>query len=195
MATVDGGELLELLRTSLERARSAPDLVGTPMQVHRARSRAWIAALADSFKQKYRHPNFCVFTQGDASHRAEFGRNELLYDVLVVDIGTVQSAVHKKQLSFVRDVLWQVESEFAHDSRQALFDFNKLVLGSAHYKLFIGPNVSNPAAFLQALLPAAQSCTGSVYAALVPHPARWHEPNLQVNAWQLGDGQWNPCSR
>lgn len=66
-----------------------------------------------------------------------------------------------------------VESEFARNSRQALIDFNKLVLGSAHNKLFIGPQVSEVEPFVNVLKPAARACTGNVYIALIPHPAKW----------------------
>jgi hypothetical protein len=134
-----------------------------------------------------------VFYQQDPQHRAQFGRNELLYDVLVARVGSVRSARQGKELSYVRRVLWQVESEFARNSREALFDFNKLVLGSAKSKLFIGPQMQQPARFLEVLRPAARACSGIVYAALVPHPDRWDGDAHPIEAWTLRNDKWEEC--
>ena len=56
------------------------------------------------------------------------------------------------------EVLWQVESEFANNSRETLKDFNKLVCGSAKHKLFVGSQVSDRESFIHVLLPAARAC-------------------------------------
>ncbi len=78
-----------------------------------------------------------------------------------------------------------MESEFARDSRQALIDFNKLVLGSAHNKLFVGPQVSKVEQFIDVLKPAARACTRNVYVALIPHPAKWKNASDYVQLWSL----------
>lgn len=87
-----------------------------------------------------------------------------------------------------------MESEFARDTGEAVADFNKLVLGSAQNKLFIGPQVHDPQSFLNVLIPAAKSCSGSVFAALVPHPDRWEEngePGIAL--WQFSQNAWAVC--
>lgn len=63
-------------------------------------------------------------------------------------IARVESAAQGKTLWYVAEALWQVESELARDSRQALIDFNKLVLGAARHKLFVGPQVADSEAFV-----------------------------------------------
>jgi hypothetical protein len=65
-----------------------------------------------------------VFSKHHTGNRLDFGLNELLYDVLVCRIGRVLSAVHRKELLYIDQALWQVESEFACDSGQALKDLN-----------------------------------------------------------------------
>jgi hypothetical protein len=86
--------------------------------------------------------------------------------------------------------MWQVESEFAKDSRQALIDFNKLVLGSADNKLFVGSQVSETASFLNVLSPAAKACQSNVFGALIPHPSRWMAEECRVQVWKFHTDQW-----
>lgn len=188
--------VVELLRKSLVLARSQPVANGPPIQVNHARSRAWVDAVALTFREYFAADlSVRVFTQTDPLNRADFGCNELLYDVTVARTATVLSHHQKKQLSYVSKVLWQVESEFARNARQALFDFNKLVLGSAEQKLFIGPYVYDPEAFLRTLLPAATSCSGQVYAALVSHPDRWYNSDPMMRVWSLGEARWDECEQ
>lgn len=159
-----------------------------PQELHAGRSHAFVAALADELRQLYAgDENVVAPCKYDARDREKIGMNELLYDVTVCRVATVTSAAQGRTLWYVTDALWQVESELARDSRQALIDFNKLVLGSARFKLFVGPQVADPEAFIGVLRPAAARCTGEVFAALIPHPDRWDHARSEVQAWRLRD--------
>lgn len=96
----------------------------------------------------------------------EFGLNALLFDVLVCETGKTLSATRRTELTCVTRALWAVESEMARDNRQALLDFNKLLLAASDNKLFVGPQVAGAAAYLNSLLYPARCCSGSVYVAL-----------------------------
>ncbi|MFC1999805.1 hypothetical protein ACFLXE_03490 [Chloroflexota bacterium] len=92
---------------------------------------------------------------------------------------------------FVREAIWQVESEFARDSRQALIDFSKLVVGSASNKLFVGPQLKDWRYYLEVLMPAARECSGNVYVTLVPHPQSWLDKTAEdIQLWKLVKGEW-----
>jgi hypothetical protein len=187
-------DIVGLLLRSLDLARTLPVEARATRDTHHLRSRNWISALAAQFRAQYPDDQTIrVFCQQDSQHRAQFGRNELLYDVLVARVASVDSARQRKELSYIQEVLWQVESEFARNSREALFDFNKLVLGSAHNKLFIGPDVHEPSRFLEVLRPPASACSGIVYAALVPHPDRWDGNEHSIAVWRLRDDMWEVC--
>ena len=97
----------------------------------------------------------------------------------------MESHIQKKKLYFIKEVLWQVESEFARDSRSALMDFNKLVLGSGKNKLFICSQVKRGTenSFLGILQPAAGYCTGDVYVSMVPRPSMWVNLDNDVHLW------------
>jgi hypothetical protein len=157
-------------------------------QLHVARARAWITSLTTRFRCQYCGNSMRVLSKYNATHRKEFGLNELLYDVLVCQVDIVEK--YGKPLVYIQDVVWQVESEFARDRRQALYDFNKLVLGAGHNKLFIGPQVSDYHRYIDTLLPAADRCTGNVYLALIPHPRDWNAVVQKIDIWQYNNGSW-----
>ncbi|MFC2056937.1 hypothetical protein ACFLTO_05165 [Chloroflexota bacterium] len=179
-------DVKQLLQEALKQAQTKPDKGETTQQINLNRSRYWVKALAEQFKKRYvGDPGIRVFSKTDSSNRKDFGLNELLYDVLVCRVGEVESSVHKKTLLFIKEVLWQVESELAHNTRSSLVDFNKLVLGSAKYKLFIASQVKKGTEdlFLKVLRPAARYCMGDVYVGMVPHPAKWVEIDNDVHLW------------
>jgi hypothetical protein len=158
----------------------------TIQQINMNRSQYWVEALAKQFQKRYEGDSeIRVFSKSDPSNRKDFGLNELLYDILVCRVGEVESSMYKNKLCFVKEVLWQVESEFAHNTRSALIDFNKLVLGSAKNKLFIASQVKKGTenSFLSVLKPAAGYCMGDVYVAMIPHPSKWVGSDNDVHLW------------
>jgi len=179
-------DVKKLLQTSLTSAQAEPDKGKSKQEINQNRSRSWVQFLAEKLRLHYQsEEDIRVFSKYDKTNRKDFGLNELLYDVVVCRVGEVPSVKQGKNLLYIRDTLWQIESEFARDSRQALIDFNKLVLGSAHNKLFIGPQVSKIEQFINVLKPAARVCTGNVYVALIPHPAKWKDTGDYVKLWVL----------
>jgi hypothetical protein len=191
---MDVRNLKSMIETSLRAAQDMSTSSSSIKLEHRARSRAWVEALANAFQRRYAgESDVRVFSQSNSSSRGDFGLNELLHDITVARCSTVLAPQHNKQLSYISEVLWQIESEFARNGREALFDFNKLVLGSARCKLFIAPDVHRPDPFLRTLLAPAKACTGQVFVAIVPHPDRWKEQAMAVKVWQLDSERWVEC--
>jgi hypothetical protein len=159
-------------------------------RAHHAMSSTWVETLASAFRTYYQNDHSVrVFSKGFQGNASEFGLNELLYDILVCRAEGILSAKQGKRLQYFSECIWQVESELARDSRDAMLDFNKLVIGGARKKLFIGPLVDDPLAYLDVLLPAAKVCSGDVYVALIPHPEVWSAGKQSIRLWEL-DGQW-----
>jgi len=181
-------DVKQLLQEALKKAQSEPDAGETTQRINSNRSRYWLKALAEQFQKRYEGDSeIRVFSKTDPSNRKDFGLNELLYDVVVCRVSEVESSVRGKKLLFIKEVLWQVESEFAHNSRSTLVDFNKLVLGSAQNKLFIGSQgrKGKEDSLLNVLKPAARVCAGHVYVALISHPAKWKDINGSVKLWSM----------
>ncbi len=180
---------LDHLRRALKNA-TACDAPGSPdplslQGLHQQRSSHWVQCLAAELRTLVEDEgDVRVFFRKDETNRADFGLNELLYDVCICGTAEHPSARGERTLRYVTEALWLVESEFARDSFQAVKDFNKLVIGHARNKLFIGPRVSpaDEPGYLAALLPVARASAhngaSSVYAALVPHPGEWATPDV-----------------
>jgi hypothetical protein len=120
--------------------------------------------------------------------RGEFGMLELLYDISVFEYHSVRSAGDRCALSAVRRGLWSVESEMARNSRQALYDFNKLALSSAESKLFVGPRLGErkQKGYMDTLGESISQGTGNLYVALIPHPKEWPVRNadaMELHSW------------
>ena len=98
-----------------------------------------------------------------ADHLGAFKLNETLCDVPVCETACVPDT----EPCYIKRSILHVECELARDTREALIDFSKLVVGAAEYKLFIGPIVyeSKRKGYMDALAIAARGCSGSVGAA------------------------------
>jgi hypothetical protein len=184
-------ELFEVLQDSLQAATSFEEEPLPKSQLHRQRSRRWVDSLGKRLELEYPpRLKFRVFWRDNYRNRSEFRLNEFLFDISVCEISFVASASKSKRLTFVRNVIWQIESEFARDSRQSIFDFNKLVAGSAQNKLFIAPIVSIEDEFLSVFRLPASYCFGNVFMAMIPHPTSWPNIKEQVRLWRFNDGNW-----
>jgi hypothetical protein len=185
-AGIDLGVVEGLVGRALRAAIRQPLSASTKGALHAARSRTFVACLGDELGALYAdEPDVRSFSKHNEDNRAELGTNELLFDVTVCRTATVPSASGRKVLRYVREPLWHVESELARDSQQALYDFNKLVLGAAPQNLFVGPLVSDPDAYVDVLRPPAERCMGRVFVALIPHPAEWGASDGSVRCEEL----------
>lgn len=179
--------LKTLVENAFKAAHAAPKDPAFTRTDKQWQSHAIVKYFAEEFAKVYTQKDgYHVFS---IAHESElFRRNEFLYDIHVCRVK--RSAV--KDLPYVVSSEWQVESELAKDSREALIDFSKLVTGAARNKLFIGPIVSERERedYLNSLVDAAEACSGSVYLAQVPHPENWQTLN-QVELLKFWTGKWS----
>ena len=168
------GELWKIIQATWDRCKR--EASGDENQ---RRSRKWVDGLAEEFNKKFRkdltQSNDIVFWQGNDGNKAEFGLNELLFDILVCQTETTWSMESKpKPLNFVSEASWIVESEFAENTRHILLDMSKLVLGTASNKLFIVSDRNDEnEKLLDRLKPVAKKIDGRLFLAFVPHPRHW----------------------
>lgn len=190
---------LDLLKVALTRAQQCkPADDGQDGPKHRERSKNWVECLGQSLRDSLKaNSSVRVFTKHEPSNREAFGLNELLYDVCVVETGECSSLTGRK-LQYVTRAVWLIESEFARDSGAAVKDFNKLVLGAAENKLFIGPRLSSDGddqRFRDALIPVARQCVNdaspNVFLAQVTHPDSWDTGTPPTaTLWKLLGSSW-----
>ncbi|MBK8015241.1 MAG: hypothetical protein IPK20_00140 [Betaproteobacteria bacterium] len=125
--------------------------------------------------------------------RRLFGMQELLYDISILQFDNVTS-IRGQDLVYLKRGLWIIESEMARDSRQALYDFNKLVLGNAQNVLFIGPQLNDSErhnGYLRVLKAPARNCASAPYLALIPHPDSWTIDTRSVKLYSWQGDEWS----
>lgn len=178
---------------------------GTVGARNRQRSQRFVTILARSIRDGCRGSDVEVMSmhlhEDDEVEsrrvRKQFGMQELLYDIVVFRKGHYRGD-HGEPMPFVAEGLWLVESELAKNGRQALYDFNKLVLGRAAHKLFIGPRVADRRrqAYLDMLKAVASASRDDLYLALVPHPRDWGSPNGHcLDVLHFSNGEWRDVIR
>jgi hypothetical protein len=177
------------IRSALAAASESPeDANHSQGEKHRARSQRFVLRLAEHFRTLGKGDGSLRVLSRQCNSLAEFGLNELLHDILVCKV----EQDGPKQPVRISRVHWQIESEFDFRAREVVKDFNKLVLGSAENKLFVGSKTSNDTKRLELLRGIAACCTGNVFIALLPHPRDWHLPyaGQDPSFWHLNQQQW-----
>ena len=180
--------------------------------IHRARSRAWVARLAHALaeyesggEQMEGKKDIRPFYRAYSNDSQDFGLTEFLHDICIARIGTVAANIHDTNLDTIKRLLWQVESEFSSNTREAVKDFNKLVAGSAKNKLFIGPYRGDSSSQARYASSGYREVLRSVlidvdtrndenwYLGIVPHPERWKSDEAnKVKCWRFfrDEGNW-----
>ena len=160
-----------------ERSAGKPE----PRKVeNKRRSAEFVECLAGELRNYYQEEDrYRVLSkQYPGENQYEFGLNELLYDILVCKIDHV-NAVRKTdaELVFIKEGIWAIESEMAKNTREMLYDFNKLLVSSSRSKLFVGPLTSYNDEVLALLSNTAKDslCNGAFYFTLIPHPDDWEK--------------------
>jgi len=153
---------------------------------HGRLSQAFVNATAKKFSCFFPHQE-SYWTFCRSFHKPEepdedpkekgFGLHELLFDIHVCQFEMIPSLKESKNifLPIVKRAIWHIESELdEHDSGKWLKDFNKLVVGSAPFKMFIGPYKDGQnEAIKKTLRTPAEYASGKLFLALIPHPRHW----------------------
>jgi hypothetical protein len=196
-----GASILELVREAVEAARSDEQNEDelAEGQRNRERSKRFVEKLAALLEERSDDgtSTYCLSKHNSNSteNRLLFGVNELLYDIAVVETADVlykSGRPSQRILTYVTACRWAVESELARDARQALLDFNKLVMARADNLLFVGPLVKDVEAYISALKGPASACTGLLHLALIPHPDEWSSGlESAVRVWRWSGADWS----
>ena len=165
---------------------------------NRKRSTAWVSALADQFQENYRLERHRVFWKANTKNQKNFGLNELLFDIVVCSVSTTESLQSQSnRLEFIVDSHWQIESEFARNTREILVDMSKLVLGSTENKLMVASH-RHPRRerditerdILAQCSDIASRCGSNVYFCFVSHPEEWKRDPQAPSLYEWTAGDW-----
>jgi len=168
-------DIFDLVMDAFSGAKAKDDIGYLDREIHRNRSQNFVDVLALGFQRydRSRNPKVHVFWSRNLAHRSDFNRKEFLYDITVCEVDKTRSATRRALLSYVTETYWIVESEFERNSRAAIIDMSKLVLGQSENALFIGPSVGPKEGFLEMLASVAKGCAGQTHLAVIDHPSKW----------------------
>jgi len=179
-------EILDLLENALSKATGMNDAGESDREIHWNRSQNLVDQIARGFQKQFEaNPAVRVFWSGNTANQTEFNRKEFLFDIAVCEVEETPSATGRALLHFVTKTHWIVESEFEPNSRDAIVDMSKLVMGKSENVLFIGSAVAPKDAYLDMLGRVARHCDGHTYLALIEHPGKWktQTPRPEVYSW------------
>lgn len=162
---------------------------------HRRLSQAWVKYLGRSLEKFYQeiyNKNIYAFpSQFDLKKKLGIKQSEFLFDV---SVGLYKSFESKKfegskkvlPIHFQAHSIWQIESEFAENTREIAIDFSKLLAGNADYALMVAPSGKEETDYymkeIKNMLEWNDTLSGKIlYFLILPHPRDW------VNK----EGKWN----
>lgn len=159
------------------------------------RSSLFVFKLAEHFHSEYEsQPAYAVFSRLAGWHKDMFGVQEFLFDIAVLECGTVPAVQPHIDLPFVRKAIWLVESEFERNSRDVLHDLSKLKVGCSEKNLLIATQFSNMNKQIDMLAQVSDGIKGELYLALLPHPIDWQVVGNVIQSYRLVHGSWTPDS-
>ena len=181
-----------ILRDSYQRTQKALVMGTSPASLARARERAFVKALATEIEDSFEGEEFRVFSLYGRGNRADFGGEQLLFDIEVCRVAGASSAQRKKESFYiVAEALWQVEFEMSQDWRRVVFAMNRLRCGSAENKLVIAAAPGSAQdSFLKTLEPGGAGCGGKMYLATIPHPRDWDDDEDSLMICRFAEGEW-----
>lgn len=178
--------LIQLLDRTINQLACSKIETTNLRKLHREKSKNFVEQLANSFRDYYKsNHNIRTFSKHYYEQRKEFGLNEYLYDILVCEFDILSSHNTLSSLYYIKHSLWSIESEFSPNRKEALKDFNKLVISNSENKLFIGPLNPINEKYINTLLPAAKNCNGNVYVCLLTHPSEWADTQINFKIWKF----------
>jgi|SRR3990172_3577690 len=192
-------EIRNLVENALAKATAKRDAGESDREIHRNRSQNLVDQIARGFQKRFEaNPAVRVFWSRNTSNQSDFNRKEFLFDIAVCEVRETPSATGRALLHFVTKTHWIVESEFEPNSRDAIVDMSKLVMGKSENVLFIGSAVAPKDGYLDMLGKVASHCDGNTFLAMIDHPSRWkaHTSSLELYRWSIAgwvrEGQSGP---
>ncbi len=182
----------DILRDSYHKALKALVMGTSPGSLARARERAFVKSLATQFEASFAGEECRVFSTYGRGNRADFGGEQLLFDIEVCRVAAASSAERKSEPFYVvTEALWQIEIDLSQDWRQVVYAMNRLRCGAADNKLVIAAlPAAEPDSFLETLAHCGTGCDGKFYLATIPHPRDWEDAEETLKLWRSAEGNW-----
>jgi len=186
--SITQAQLLESIRSAynkvLQYVAEHPEQQTGNLSILQSRSFEWVRLLALELQQLWaQQPEVQTHFKQLRNH-APSKAGELLTDIHVVQTKEVPSIQKGTPIPLATSSLLAVESEFAHDSRELLYDLGKLFMVRAPWLIFVSSRVGSksdqnlPTSQLEMYAEAAKlglPVDANLLIAVMPDPDEWPE--------------------
>jgi hypothetical protein len=190
--SITQAQLLESIRSAyskvLQYVAEHPDEQFGDLSILQSRSFEWVRLLALELQQLWMQQQGVVTCFKQLGNHAPLTAGELLTDIHVVQTSEVLSIQRGTPIPFATRSLLAVESEFAHDSRELLYDLGKLFMVRAPWLIFVSSRAGRKSdqnlqmSQLRMYAEAAKlglPVDANLLLAIMPGPNEWHESAVE----------------
>ena len=185
-------DIVGLIDASFSEAVKALVMGTSARSLARARERAFVKSLINRLRNNFDDDGYRIFASLQRGNQSDFGTNQLLHDIVVCRIEEgATDARQPESFRYVAEALWQIEVDFSREWRPALYAINRLNCGGAGNKLLVASQLARSQdRLMNTLRKPGAACAGTLYLALVPHPADWDDDAGAPQVWRFTEGEW-----
>lgn len=181
--TISKDNMKEIINNALHNTLKNVYSVGLLGKDHYSLSQNWVKNFAIEL-EKYYNNDIEAFCRDENS-------KEFLYDITIARCNEFSTTHSKTPIRYVSKSIWQIESEFAQNTREIAYDFSKLFSGNAPFKMMVGPlkeKESDDEGFnyyMDKMKNMAKSIPNNEnwYYLLITHPGDWKKGKDMI--WRL----------
>ena len=180
-------QIIEAIESALKQVDSDGKNL-TPQKLHRSRSKLWVKHFALELKRQYHDENIVAFYRDKSSR-------EILFDISIGYNDEFDTNKTKVPINYIKIPLWQIESEFVLNASKVAFDFTKLIVGSAPFKMMIGSistQKRDSEYFMNAVKEIAKYIEAKeLYYLLLSHPNSWNNvKEIEFSLYKWSSVKW-----
>ena len=201
-------EILSIAKEEGNSGQKSYDELKSDQWKHRKLSQSWVKYLSFSLEEYHREKNENIYafpSQLDLKEKLGIKQSEFLFDI---SVGLYKSFKSKKfesskkvlPIYYQSKPIWQIESEFAEDTREIAIDFSKLLAGNADYAMMVSPEGKEKRDYymdeMKKMLESNVSLGRKIlYFLILPHPRDWVNKKREWSLHNWDNNDWKKVKK
>ena len=203
-------EILSIAKEEGNSGQKSYDELKSDQWKHRKLSQSWVKYLSFRLEKYHRerekNKNIYAFpSKFDLKEKLGIKQSEFLFDI---SVGLYKSFKSKKfesskkvlPIYYQSKPIWQIESEFAEDTREIAIDFSKLLAGNADYAMMVSPEGKEKRDYymneMKKMLESNVSLGRKIlYFLILPHPRDWVNKKREWSLHNWDNNDWKKVKK
>ena len=203
-------QILSIAKEEGNSGQKSYDELKSDQWKHRKLSQSWVKHLSFSLEKYHRerekNKNIYAFpSKFDLKEELGIKQSEFLFDI---SVGLYKSFKSKKfesskkvlPIHYQSKSIWQIESEFAEDTREIAIDFSKLLAGNADYAMMVSPEGKEKRDYymneMKKMLESNVSLGRKIlYFLILPHPRDWVNKKREWSLHNWDNNDWKKVKK